>query len=308
MMMFRRVFLACCCGLLAAASAAAQTTTDPVALAKQARKIQLEGRIDEAIALYREALMRAPEMYEAFYGLGIALDLKGSFQEAHDAFVKAIQIAPEESKEQALGGIAVSYAFSHDVPEAASFYRQLYDRQMGADNFAAAAETANALGRVYLETGDLDNAFKWYQTGHETSRRQGDMTPAQIDLSELRWSHAQARIAARRGDAAGARAHAANVKALIDKGGNDDQRPQYPYLIGYVDLFLKDYPGAIASLKQAAQDDPFVLFLLARAYEQSGNAAAALATYKLVVASNAHSLNNAFARAVAQQKVAQKIE
>src|SRR5262249_55676923 len=160
-----------------------------------------EGQLDEAIALYREALMRSPEMYEAFYGLGIAFDLKGSFQEAHDAFVKAIQVAPEENKEQALGGIAVSYAFSHDVPEAASFYRQLFDRQIAADNFAAAAETANALGRVYLETGDLDNGFKWYQTGHETSRRQPDMTPSQIDLSELRWSHAQARIAARRGDA-----------------------------------------------------------------------------------------------------------
>ena len=118
------------------------------------------------------------------------------------------------------------------------------------------------------------------------------------------WSHAQARMAARRGDAAGARAHTANVKAILDKGTNEEQRPQYPYLVGYVDLFLKDYGDAITALKQASQDDPFVLFLLAQAYEKSGDAAHAVATYRQILASNAHSLNNAFARAIARQRLA----
>ena len=290
--------------LTAAARVGAQTPADPLALVKEARTLNLEGRQDEAIALYREALMRSPELYDAYYGLGIALDLKGAFSEAREAFIKAIQLAPEANKEQALGAIAVSYAFSGDVQEASSFYRQVFDRQSGAENVAAAAETANALGRVYLETGDLDNAAKWYQTGHETSQHQADLPSDQVDLAELRWSHAQARIAARRGDAAGARAHAANVKAILDKGTNEEQRPQYPYLVGYVDLFLKDYAGAITALKQGSQDDPFVLFLLAQAYERSGDAADALATYRQILASNAHSLNNAFARSVARQKVA----
>lgn len=289
----------------AAPAARAQSpANDPLALVKEARKVNLEGRQDDAIALYREALMRAPDLYEAEYGLGIALDLKGDFPTAREAFIKAIQLAPEESKEQALGGIAVSYAFSGDVRDSSSFYRQVFDRQTGGENFAAAAETANALGRVYLETGDLENAAKWYQTGYETSRRQANVPAPQADLAELRWSHAQARIAARKGDVAGARAHAANVKVLLDKGGNDDQRPQYPYLIGYVDLFLKDYPAAITALTQGSKDDPFVLFLLAQAYEKSGDAIKARDTYRLVLASNAHSLANAFARGVARQKLA----
>jgi tetratricopeptide (TPR) repeat protein len=119
----------------------------------------------------------------------------------------------------------------------------------------------------------------------------------------LRWVHAQARIAARKGSAATARAQIAAVKALLDKGTNDDQRIQYPYLVGYVDLFLKDYAGAVAELKEANQEDPFVLFLLAQAYEKSGDAAKARETYQQVLASNAHSLNNAFARSVARSKV-----
>src|SRR6185312_2416456 len=157
------------CGA-ASAAVAQPAASDPAALVKEARKINLEGKQDEAIALYREALMRSPDLYDAQYGLGIALDLKGSYAEARQSFMKAIQIAPDESKEQALGAMAVSYAFSGDVRDASSFYRQVFDRQTTANNFAAAAETANALGRVYLESGDLDNAQKWYQTGYETTR------------------------------------------------------------------------------------------------------------------------------------------
>jgi tetratricopeptide (TPR) repeat protein len=282
---------------------AQETHADPQAIVQQARRLNGEGKHDEAIALYREALMRSPDLYDAHYGLGIALDLKGAYADARQSFVKAIQLAPDESKEQVLGAMAVSYAFSGDVRDAASFYRQLFDRQMGAENFGAASETANALGRVYLETGDLSNATKWYQTGYETGRRQAGVPGALIDLTNLRWAHAQARIAARKGSAATARANVAAVKALLDKGTNDDQRIQYPYLVGYVDLFLKDYAGAVAELKQASQQDPFVLLLLAQAYEKSGDAARARETYQQVLASNAHSLNNAFARSVARSKL-----
>jgi tetratricopeptide (TPR) repeat protein len=306
LMRARRAAL-CAVGFLIAAAAvvvAQPASADPQALAKEARKLNLEGKQDEAIALYREALMRAPDLYDAHYGLGIALDLTGAYADARRSFIKAIQLAPDESKEQALTGMAVSYAFSGDVREASSFYRQVFDRQMAADNFSAAAETANALGRVYLETGDLDNAQKWYQTGYETTRRQKDMPGAQVDLADLRWAHAQARIAARRGNGATARAQIAAVTRLLDKGTNDEQRIQLPYLVGYVDLFLKDYAGAIAQLRLADQKDPFVLSLLAQAYEKSGDAAKARETYELVLASNAHSLNNAFARRAARSKVA----
>src|SRR5260370_38399179 len=174
---------------------------DSKAIVQQARRLIGEGKHDDAIALYREALMRSPDLYDAHYGLGIALDLKGAYADARQSFVKAIQLAPDESKEQVLGAMAVSYAFSGDVRDAASLYRQVFDRQMGAENFGAASETANALGRVYLETGDLANAAKWYQTGYETGRRQAGVPGPLIDLADMRWAHAQARIAARNGSA-----------------------------------------------------------------------------------------------------------
>src|ERR1035437_2181342 len=289
--------------LLALALFTAQTA-DPLDLVKQAQKLTAEGKEDEALALYRQALVRSPELFAAHLGAGIVLDLQGAYKEARQHFEKAILVAPDESKYQALVNMGVSYAFDGNAKSASTFYRQAFDRGMAAQDLRAAAETANALGRIYLESNDLDNAAKWYQTGYETSRRQPKLPADQADLWDLRWAHAQARIAARKGNAAAAHTQTAIVKGLLDKGTNPDQQIQYPYLVGYVALYLKDYRGAIAALTQADQKDPFILVLLAQAYEKAHDAANARQCYVEVLASNAHSLNNAFARPLAKKKLA----
>jgi len=289
--------------LLALALFAAQTV-DPSDLVKQAQKLTAEGKEDEALALYRQALARSPELFDAHLGAGIVLDLQGAYKEARQHFERAILVAPDEGKYQALVNMGVSYAFDGNAKSASTFYRQAFDRGMAAQDLRAAAETANALGRIYLESNDLDNAAKWYQTGYETSRRQPKLPADQADLWDLRWAHAQARIAARKGNAAEAHTQMAIVKGLLDKGTNPDQRIQYPYLAGYVALYLKDYRGAIAALTEADQKDPFILVLLAQAYEKAHDAANARQCYAEALASNAHSVNNAFARPLAKKKLA----
>ncbi len=302
--------LAACAWVLGALSLAAQPPAppaqgdDPLELVKQARKLNLDGKQDEALALYRRALERSPDLVDAHLGAGIALDLKGNYKEARLHFAKAIELAPDGGRNQALTAMGVSYAFENDAKGSSTFYRHVFDRQMASQDLGGAAETANALGRVQLESGDLDEAFKWYQTGYETSRRQPKLPGDQIDLWDLRWAHAQARIAARKGQAAEARAEIAIVQALVDKGTNPEQRIQLPYLIGYVDLYLKDDRSAIAQLEKADQTDPFILVLLARAHERLHEDAQARAYYEKVLASNAHSLNNAFARPLARKKAA----
>jgi tetratricopeptide (TPR) repeat protein len=294
------------CALLFAAATASQQA-DPPELVRQARKLNAEGQQDRAIALYREAIQRAPDLYDAHYGLGIALDLAGREREARDQFARAIELAPQESKNQALTAMAVSYAFSGDAKNSSAFFRQVYDRQTADENYQGAAETANALGRVHLESGDVDNAFKWYQTGYETARRQRDLDAAAIDLWDMRWAHAQARIAARRGNAAEARRQLETVERILDKGTNPDEQIQYPYLAGYVALYLKQLKEAVANLQQANQQDPFILSLLAQAYEKLHNASAAQETWVKVMASNAHSINNAFARGTARKRLKPKV-
>jgi tetratricopeptide (TPR) repeat protein len=290
------------------ATGLAGQSREPADLVNQARKLNNEGKQDDALALYRQALARSPESFDAHYGAGIVLDLKGAFAEARREFARAIEVASADDKVQALTGMAVSFAFTGDAANCARFYQQIFDSQTAAGEFAGAAETANALGRVYLENGDLRNAVKWYQTGHETVRRQPDVPGPQLDLADLRWAHAQARIAARRGDAAEARRQIAVVQMLIDKGTNAEQTLQLPYLVGYVDLYLKNYKAAIAELQRADQTDPFILVLLGQAYEKARQRANAREAYQSVLMLNGHSLNNAFARPIARRKLGQKIE
>ena len=272
-------------------------------LVNQARRLDLEGKQEPAIVLYQQALDLAPDSFDAHYGIARALDLVGRYEEARRHFARAIELAPEGVKDQALRMMGVSWAFTGNAGEAATFFRQVFDRDVAAGNFVAAAEVANELGRVYVELDHLDDGYRWYRIGYQTSTRQRHRPASEIDLSKLRWAHAQGRIAARKGNAREAWRHAATVKQLLDKGTNSDQRIQYPYLVGYIHFYLKQPKDAIAALQNADQGDPFIVVLLAQAHEEMGNSALARQYYEKALASNSHAVNNAFARRLARQRL-----
>lgn len=295
--------------ILLAAAALAQSTPEPAPpdpaldLVKQGRKLNSEGKQDEALALYRKAIQMSPNLFEAHLSAGMALDLQGKYDEARAELAKAIELAPAANKVQALRTMAISYAFEGKAADAAKYEQQAFDSQIAAQNFTAAGEIANELARIYLESGDLDNAAKWYKTGYDTALRKPALTEAERDLWVFRWEHAQGRIAARRGQKDAAQQHVAAAKAALDKGGNPDQERFFPYLTGYVALYSGDYKTAIADLQKADQRDPFILVLLAQAYEKSGDKTQAVEYYKKALASNMHNPTNAFARPIAKKKL-----
>jgi tetratricopeptide (TPR) repeat protein len=293
--------------LLFTGACCAQQTPAPAApdLVKQGEKLNSEGKQDDALALYRQALEISPNLYEAHLASGIALDLKGNYAEAHQHLTKAIEIAPADSKRQALRAMAVSYAFEGSANEAAKFEQQVFDARKSTHDYIGAAEIANELARIYLESGDTANAYKWYQSGYETAQHKADLTEADKNLWVFRWEHAQARIAARRGKAGEAQQHIAAAKAALEKANNPDQARFFPYLTGYVAFYTGDYKTAIADLQKADQRDPLILALIAESYEKAGDRSQAMDYYRKVLASNAHNPTNAFARPVAKKKLAE---
>ena len=296
----RRLFQALGCSAFLVAGvpvSAAQGHADALQLTNEARRMVVRGEVDTGIAQYRKALDLDPDLFEAHFGLGLALDLQLSFKEARKHLSKALEIAPDDSTVQVLNALAVSYAFEGDAREAATFYEQVFDRHTNDENFGAAAATANALGRVFLETGDVDDARRWYETGYETARRQPDTPASQLPLWEFRWVHAQGRIAARAGRFDEARAHVRAARALVERHATlKGDWPTWHYLAGYVELHARQYGRAIDELQMADGEDPFVLALLAQAYEGAGNAARARETWTAVLKHTGHSLQNAFAR------------
>jgi tetratricopeptide (TPR) repeat protein len=303
--MFRTTLAVFILVTLAYAQQSPSASSGPAAdLVKQGEKLSSEGKQDEALALYKKALAESPKLYEAHLDSGIALDLKGNYAEAREHFTHAISLAPPDSKQQALRAMAMSYAFEGNAYEAAKFEQQVFDQRLSKNDFTAAAETANELARIYLESGDPDHAFKWYKFGYDTALRKPDLTEADKNLWLFRWEHAQARIASRRGKADEAQQHVASAKAALDKANNPEQARFYPYLTGYVAFYTGDYKSAIADLQKADQRDPLILALLGEACEKSGDQAQATEYYRKALASNVHNPTNAFARPLVRKKLA----
>jgi tetratricopeptide (TPR) repeat protein len=287
-----------------AAGAQAAPSDDAQTLVKQGQKLNSEGKQDEALQLYEQALQKSPNSYEAHLESGVALDLKGDYAAAREHLKKAIELAPADQKNRALRVMAFSYAFESNSAEAEKYEKPVFDALLAKPDFEGAAGVANELARIKLESGDIDGAANWYKTGYDTAMRKMDMKDADKHLWAFRWAHAQARIAARRGQGDEAQKQVASAKAALEKANNPNQAQFFPYLTGYVAFYGGDYKTAITELEKASQDDPFIMVLIAQSYEKGGDAARAKEYYGKVMANNGHGPTNAFARPVARKKLA----
>jgi tetratricopeptide (TPR) repeat protein len=273
---------------------------------KQAQELNNDGKQSEALAILNQMLASDPKSYQANLNAGIVLDLMGDYSKARTYLDKAIDLAPPDRTVQALRTTAVSYAFQCNLPQVTKYEQQAFDAQMKDQKFADAAGTANELARIDLECGDIPAASKWYQSGYDTAMRAPNLSDADRDLWNFRLQNAKARVAAREGKHSEASAEEAAAKATLDKGKIPDQQRFYPYLAGYVAFYAGDYKAAIDQLHKADQKDPFILALLAQAFEKTGNQAEATKYYKQVLTINSHNPTNAFARPMAEKKLGTK--
>ncbi|GAC1655835.1 MAG: hypothetical protein NVS4B3_20900 [Gemmatimonadaceae bacterium] len=293
------------CPLLPAqtsASALGRSSEDSTDLVWRGRMLNGQGKQAEALVQFEQAIAESPNRFDAHLGAGTTLDHLGRYADARQHLARAIELAPPKSRVQALKAMAISYAFEQRGIDAERYERQAFDSQAAAAEWSAAAETANEVARILLESGDVDRGAEWYQRGYETALRTPMLTDTARTRWDFRWQHAQARIAARRGQPAEVSRHVAAAKALLDKGLNRDQLRFLPYLTGYVAFYGGLYGAAITDLKQADQRDPFILSLLAQAYERSGDAVRAREYYGKVMTINVHNPTNAFARPLARTR------
>jgi tetratricopeptide (TPR) repeat protein len=295
--------------LLAAIALQAQppaptTNADPATdLLREGRQKMTEGKMDEALALYKQAAQTFPDSVAANNQAGVTSDLMGKYADARRFFTIAIEIAATpQAKAQAQRAMAMSYAFEGDCKGAARYEGPLYQQYLDAKDYFNAGETADELARVCIDAGSLDDAYQWYQKGHDAGMN--ETPPAQKDLWSFRWEHAQARIAARRGNKAEAEKHVAAAKAILDKGTLQAQQAQFfPYLTGYVAFYGGDYKTALVELRKANQNDAFIEVLIAQTYEKLGDKAQATEYYKKVLTFNGHNPPAAYARPLAKKKL-----
>jgi tetratricopeptide (TPR) repeat protein len=271
---------------------------------KQAQQLMREGKPEAALAVYRQTLQTSPNSVPANVGTGSVLDLIGRGDEARKYFAKAIEAADApEGKAAARRAMAMSYAFEGNCKKAIEYEQQVFDFYASRKNFFQQGEVADEAARVCLDSGDLDAAYMWYKTGHDTGLEEPDIKPARRDLWDFRWEHAQARIAARRGEQAEAQRHVAAAKAILDKGAIPEQAQFFPYLKGYVAFYARDYKTALEELKQANQNDPFIQCMIGQTYEKLGDKDRATENYRKALAAISHNPPAAYAVPLARKKL-----
>lgn len=271
---------------------------------KQGQQLMREGKLEEALALYRQTLQASPLSLPANIAAGNVLDLLGRGEEARNYFQKAIDVAEKpEQRASANRAMAMSYAFEGSCKKAVEYQQKVFDYFVETKDFFQQGEIADEAARVCIDAGDLDTALHWYKLGHDSGLKEPDIKPARLDLWNFRWEHAQARIAARRGNLAEAQDHVSAAKAILDKGTNPEQAQFLTYLHGYVALYGQDYKVAAEELLKANQNDPFIQCLLGQTYEKLGEKDKALESYHKAAAATAHNPPAAYAVPFAKKRL-----
>lgn len=294
------VVLSC---LVAFAQPPAQQAPPPQFI-QEGQQLLRAGKLGEALAVYQRELQTSPNSISANIAAGSVLDLMGKGNDARSYFDAAMKAADTpEAKARAERAMAMSYAFEGNCSKAADYEQKVFDYYGSVSNFFQQGEIADEAARVCIDSGDLDAAYKWYKLGHDTGLKEPEIKPARQDLWNFRWEHAQARIAARRGQREDAQRHVAAAKAILDKGTNPEQEQFLPYLEGYVAFYAKDYNAALTDLKQANQNDPFIQCLLGQTYEALGDKQQAQEYYRKAAAATAHNPPAAYAVPHAKKKL-----
>ena len=271
---------------------------------QQGNQLAKDGKLQEALQLYGAHLDNPADAFAANIAVGNTLDLMGDGHRARLHFAKALELAEApQQKAQVNRATAMSYAFEGDCKKAVEFQQKVFDYQKEQKDFFAQGEVANEVARVCIDSGDLDTAYQWYKTGHDVGLQEPNIKPDRVDLWNFRWEHAQARIAARKGNKAEAEKHEAAAKAILDKGTNPNQVQFFPYLAGYVAFYTGDPKTALTELQKGNQNDPFIQTLIGEAYEKLGDKDKATEFFKKAAATTAHNPAGAYAKRITRTKL-----
>ena len=221
---------------------------------RQAQQAMREGKLDDALGVYRKELAANPNSVPANNAAGTVLDLLGKGAEARQHFQRAIDAAPDAgSKANAQRQMAMSYAFEGDCRNTVKYEQMVIgywvtrEQAEPQNAFYQEGEMANEAARACIDSGDLETAATWYRKGTELGLKEPGNETHPKSLWNFRLEHALARIAARKGDKAEAQKHVAAAKAQLDGDPKmaEQQARFYPYLTGYVALYTGDTKTAL---------------------------------------------------------------
>jgi tetratricopeptide (TPR) repeat protein len=244
---------------------------DPNPYDSYAELLMKTGRFDESIAQYRLALSKDPHFGGSRTGIASNLMFQGKHAEAIAEAQKLHDAARNDAdRRAAMLNQTVTYLDWGKTDQALKSMEKQYALGAKIGDTAAMAGDALNLGNILLESGKVDAAAKRYQQALDLTLK-SSLSQDVKDDAKVADHYNLARVALKRGDAAGAKPHAeAYMKGAQDRK-NDFRIRQAHELLGMIALQEKKYDEAISHLGEGNQQDPYVLYVTALAYQGKGD-------------------------------------
>jgi tetratricopeptide (TPR) repeat protein len=226
------------------------------------------GDFGPAFNAYNHALDADNQPTSALVGRATARLYMGDGQGAlADLQLAATEAPPGADRSRALMGIVLAQTYLGRLPQGLERAEQAMRmwQELGRADMQAA--TANATGRLLLETGDPTTGASWYERGWQAIEG-SDLPADQRIIWHVRELHGLARAAAQGKDLAKARQYAQQATDLMASDPANAEHYAWigPYLEGYLLLAERRYDEAVTELHKSDLDRPFIRYLLGEAY------------------------------------------
>lgn len=259
------------------------------------------GKHADAIKNYEKAVELNPMFEFSQRKIGDNLVFTGMYDEARDAYRKAMEMGTTPSDRLVdMGRIAASYVYEGNYQQALVEREKVLQTatKEGLPEWQAGGHLTDC--EIYLEMGNPDKAVSSVAECKKVVMASALSAPMKENFAKGALFN-EALIAAKRKDFTQAMAKADEYEAKVEAGKDPKEMEEYHALLGRIDFEKTDYDKAIGNLEQANQENPYTLYLLAVSESKTGDKAQAEKLFKKVANWNEASLYYAFVRSKAMK-------
>lgn len=248
---------------------------DPNPYDSYAELLMKMGRFDESIAQYRKALSIDRHFGGSYVGIATDQMLAGRYPAAIAEAEQYVDSARDDGERRtALLNKAMIHVDHGATDEALQAMRRSYGIASAIGDTTNMSADGIVIADIQLAAHRVDDARDRYLQSHDLVA--ASSLPAAVkEDNELARHYDIARVAIAEHDLHTARAEASAYLSGAAAKHNDARMRQARELNGLVALEARDYPVALTELALAEQDNPAVIYTIARAYAGEGFAAKA---------------------------------
>lgn len=258
------------------------------------------GRFEEANMYYQQAVELDSTFIASKRKIGANMIFMGLYDKGRQELEEALDMGTTPAgKIICLGAIARSYIYKGDFPMAIEYADKAIQLATEVGQHDRAVYYCLIKASIYLELDETDKV-KVNLTDCSQILNSTDIIERSKSFARYYSEQIRAILAVRSNDFNKAWSILDDIKANIEAGTDSEAMQAWFYsTAGYISLESGDYREAIESLKKADQEDPWVLYYLAKAYSKADNQPKALELFDKVANWNEDGFSYSFVRSKA---------